>query len=58
MSCHLESMVEQLDEPLTDLAPLNLMFICELAKNQGIKVLLSGAGGDDVFSGYSVLYCH
>ena len=52
MSSHLESMVEQLDEPLTDLAPLNLMFICELAKNQGIKVLLSGAGGDDVFSGY------
>ncbi|RMG89673.1 MAG: asparagine synthase (glutamine-hydrolyzing) [Chloroflexi bacterium] len=48
----LERMVWHLDEPQADLAPLNALMICELARAQGIKVLLSGAGGDDVFSGY------
>ncbi len=52
MSDHLNFMVEQLDEPLTDLAPLNVFFISQLARKKGIKVLLSGAGGDDVFTGY------
>jgi asparagine synthase (glutamine-hydrolysing) len=28
------------------------MYISELARKNGMKVLLSGAGGDDVFSGY------
>ena len=50
-SC-VEEMVWQLDEPLADLAPLNARFICHLARQQGIKVLLSGAGGDDLFTGY------
>jgi asparagine synthase (glutamine-hydrolysing) len=49
---HLERMVWQLDEPQADLAPLNALMICELARAHGIKVLLSGAGGDDVFTGY------
>jgi asparagine synthase (glutamine-hydrolysing) len=48
----LERMVWQLDEPLADLAPLNVLYISELARQQGIKVLLSGAGGDDLFTGY------
>jgi asparagine synthase (glutamine-hydrolysing) len=48
----IERLVWQLDEPLADPAPLNLLYICEAAREQGIKVLLSGAGGDDVFSGY------
>lgn len=48
----LERMVWQLDEPLADPACLNVLYICEQAKRNGIKVLLSGAGGDDVFSGY------
>ncbi len=48
----LEDMVFQLDEPLADPAPLNVMFISRLAREQGTKVLLSGAGGDDLFSGY------
>ena len=26
--------------------------ICQLAREHGIKVLLSGAGGDDIFTGY------
>ena len=48
----LQSMVIQLDEPLADPASLNVRYISELAKSQGIKVLLSGAGGDDIFTGY------
>ena len=48
----IEHMVWQLDEPLADLAPLNTYFISDLARQQGIKVLLSGTGGDDLFSGY------
>ena len=49
----LEEMVWQLDEPLADVAPLNVLLIYRLARKKGIKVLLSGAGGDDIFSGYS-----
>ena len=49
---HLDEMIHHLDEPQADPAALNVLFISELAKQQGIKVLLSGSGGDDVFSGY------
>jgi asparagine synthase (glutamine-hydrolysing) len=45
-------MVYQLDEPQADLAPLNVSAISQAARRAGIKVLLSGAGGDDIFSGY------
>ena len=45
-------MVQQLDEPLSDPAAFNLRYISQLAREQGIKVLLSGAGGDDLFTGY------
>jgi len=52
MAADLERMVIQLDEPLADPAPLNVLYISQLARNQGMKVLLSGAGGDDLFTGY------
>jgi asparagine synthase (glutamine-hydrolysing) len=52
MARHFAWMVGQLDEPQADPAALNVHFICKLAREQGIKVLLSGAGGDDIFSGY------
>lgn len=48
----IEEMIYFLDEPQADPAPLNALFISELARKHGIKVLLSGAGGDDIFSGY------
>ena len=48
----LAAMVCQLDEPQADLAPLNVGLIGRSARAAGIKVLLSGAGGDDIFSGY------
>ena len=52
MAGGLERMVAQLDEPLADPAPLNVLYISQLARERGIKVLLSGAGGDDLFTGY------
>lgn len=48
----LERMLYFLDEPQADPAPLNAMLIARAAKQDGIKVLLSGTGGDDIFSGY------
>ena len=48
----LPKMIYHLDEPQADPAPLNVLYISELAKQNGIKVLLSGSGGDDIFSGY------
>lgn len=45
-------MVVQLDEPLADPASLNVLYISRLARETGIKVLLSGAGGDDILTGY------
>lgn len=52
MASDLEAMVWMLDEPLADPAPLNVLYISRLAREAGIKVLLSGAGGDDLFTGY------
>jgi asparagine synthase (glutamine-hydrolysing) len=48
----LERMLWHLDEPQADPAPINALLICEQARRDGFKVLLSGAGGDDIFSGY------
>ncbi len=52
MAEDLAEMVVQLDEPLADPAPLNVLYISRLARESGLKVLLSGAGGDDLFTGY------
>jgi asparagine synthase (glutamine-hydrolysing) len=51
-SGELERMVWHLDEPQADPAPINALRICERARDLGTTVLLSGAGGDDIFSGY------
>jgi asparagine synthase (glutamine-hydrolysing) len=48
----IERMVADLEEPLADPACLNLRLISEQARATGIKVLLSGTGGDDLLSGY------
>lgn len=52
MARELETMLWHLDEPQADPAPLNALFISRLAREHGVKVLLSGAGGDDIFTGY------
>ncbi|WP_375175165.1 asparagine synthase (glutamine-hydrolyzing) [Pseudooceanicola sp.] len=52
MASELEMMVDCLEEPLADPACLNVLYISRLAREQGITVLLSGSGGDDLFTGY------
>lgn len=41
-----------LDEPESDPAPFNAYKIAEAARKDGIKVLIGGTAGDDIFSGY------
>ena len=41
-----------MDEPQADVSPINAYLISSVARQQGIKVLLSGMGGDDIFTGY------
>mgnify|MGYP001416880156 CR=1 FL=1 len=51
LSCF-DQMIFALDEPQADLAPLNVRLIAKEAKRHGIKVLIGGTAGDDLFSGY------
>ncbi|MFZ2620312.1 MAG: asparagine synthase (glutamine-hydrolyzing) [Alphaproteobacteria bacterium] len=48
----LPEMVKMLEEPLADLAPLYVQDIARAARADGMRVLLGGTGGDDVFTGY------
>jgi asparagine synthase (glutamine-hydrolysing) len=48
----LDELVRSLDEPTPDPAAFATRAICAAARDRGVKVLLSGAGGDDLFSGY------
>ncbi len=47
-----DRLIYHLDEPQADPAPINLLYICEKARQDGNIVLLGGSAGDDVFSGY------
>jgi len=48
----LDALVRTLDEPTPDVAAFAAQAICRHASRQGVKVLLSGAGADDLFTGY------
>ena len=52
MMDRLPEMIYHLDEPTPDPSALNTLLIAEHARADGIKVLLSGTGGDDIFTGY------
>ena len=52
MAHDLEKMIYHLDEPQADVSALNVMYISRYAKDMGIKVLLGGTGGDDIYTGY------
>ena len=45
-----------LDEPIADNAIVPSFLISEMAKKNNIKVILSGAGGDELFGGYARHY--
>jgi asparagine synthase (glutamine-hydrolysing) len=47
-----DKMIYHLDEPQADPAPLSVLQICSKAREDGLIVLLGGAAGDDLFSGY------
>lgn len=49
---YFDKVIYHLDEPQADPAPINVYNICKQAQKDGIKVLIGGTGGDDVFSGY------
>ncbi len=48
----LDELLEFIDEPIGDPAQIPLYFLIKKAKEQGIKVLLSGDGSDELFLGY------
>jgi asparagine synthase (glutamine-hydrolysing) len=48
----LPQIVRTLDEPIGDAAAINTYLICKAARDNGVKVLLSGMGADEIFFGY------
>jgi len=48
----LQEMVWSLDEPTADFSGLQTLMLARAARDAGIKVLLAGVGGDDLFTGY------
>lgn len=48
----LPKVIWHLDDPIADPAAITSYLICQAARQQGTKVLLSGQGGDEVFCGY------
>jgi asparagine synthase (glutamine-hydrolysing) len=48
----LPRLVHHQDEPLADPVCIPLHFVCELARRQGVPVVLAGEGADELFWGY------
>ena len=48
----LPRIVDVLDEPIGDPAAINTVLMCEAARSNGVKVVLSGMGADELFGGY------
>jgi asparagine synthase (glutamine-hydrolysing) len=48
----LEELIPFLDEPIADSAVIPSYLLAREARAEGIKVLLTGAGGDEMFGGY------
>ena len=52
----LYELIPLMDEPMSDSAIVPTYYISKKANQQGIKVILSGAGGDELFGGYKRHY--
>ena len=48
----LEKALKYLDEPIADSGIIGTDIICKKANQDGVKVLLSGTGADELFAGY------
>jgi len=48
----LPRMARTLDEPIGDPAAINTYLICRAARQEGVKVILSGMGADEIYLGY------
>ncbi len=49
----IDNIADVYDEPQADTTAIPIYFISELARKQGIKVVLNGDGPDELFSGYN-----
>ncbi|MFH0780009.1 MAG: asparagine synthase (glutamine-hydrolyzing) [Parcubacteria group bacterium] len=49
---HFHEMIWLMDEPFSDSASVSTYLLAKLARDNGLHVVLSGAGGDEVFGGY------
>lgn len=49
---HFPQLVYDGDDPIADIAGYGIYSVAKLAHKQGIKVLLGGLGGDEIFWGY------
>lgn len=49
---HLDAVIYALDEPINDPAAIPLYMLFKRIKEEGIKVVLSGEGADELFLGY------
>lgn len=50
---NIERIVSYMDEPIGDSAALPTFLLAEMARAYGVKVILNGAGGDEIFGGYT-----
>lgn len=48
----LDSAISNLSEPISDSAIVPTYYLAKAASSDGVKVLLSGTGGDEIFAGY------
>lgn len=53
LDADLDRALDHLPEPLADSALLPTFLLCEWARMFGVKVVLNGTGGDEVFGGYT-----
>jgi asparagine synthase (glutamine-hydrolysing) len=55
---HLDDILWSLDEPVADPAAVPLWFLARRARAEGLRVVLSGEGGDELLGGYALYARH